>query len=85
MGGLRCDYCAEENYLNWLVRLGDAVRDGVPDGHTPAMSQQQRGEHNSKVADLKKKVKALRKKYPKRYAAYKAKNKGDLYGEAVEV
>ena len=85
MDGKRCDYCAEENYLNWLVRLGDSVRDGVPDGHTPAMSPGQRTDHNSKVAALKKKVKALRQKYPERYAAYATKNKGDLYGEAVAI
>lgn len=64
MDGRRCGYCAEENFLNWLVRLGAVTRDGEPYGHTPAMSQRQRSDHNNEVADLKKKVKALRLKYP---------------------
>lgn len=85
LDGRRCELCSQENYVNWLVRLGQTTRDGEPDGHTPAMRPGQREKHNQDIAEEKKKLKALRLQFPERAKKYATKNKGDYFGEAVDV
>jgi hypothetical protein len=84
-GGLRCELCAQENWVRWLKNLGELTRDGEPDGHTPAMRPGQRTEHNAHLTSEIKKLKKLRLLYPKRAKAYAEKNKADWRAAPYEI
>lgn len=55
--GWRCPLCAKKEHIAWLERLDARVRTGTPDGHTPAMSEEQRKELHHKIATLKAELK----------------------------
>jgi hypothetical protein len=79
MAGGRCMLCAQENWVNWLVRTNYTTRDGVPDGHTPAMTPEARSGRHDKIAVETAKLMKLRARFPERAKRYAAKNQKDIY------
>ena len=84
LAGRRCPLCAQENYVRWLQNLGNTIRDGEPDGRTPAMRPGQREEHNKDLASEIKKLKKMRTEQPSRASKYREKNK-DGYSAPYDV